>query len=292
MEDENTEVTEVPVNEATDDQLDNFINSQLNNVESYEQEVSTEAEAETDKIKAVEDERTGEIEERIESKKTETIEERARRLEAALAKQTQEVQRRGTEIGQLRKELQERNRALLDGLEEKALLEPLEAIDRKLEAAKNNEALRELDKHEGLLNSRNEAMSLVLTNVSEGEFDIDSMAESLRRDGAQESFLSSFRADPFAGADGLTLIQLAKRAAAEKALIEVASYAKRLEEALRAAKQGKSSQEIVRKIEKATQSKPITAGASTPIAKSASVRLSDISSLSDSQLEELINSNR
>lgn len=207
-------------------------------------------------------------------------------LRAALEKQSLAWQRRSTEIGELRRALREANEKLAQGLNDDFLENPERAVDRKLQIKANEQHLQQLDQEEAGLNSRTQSMHTVANYVPEEEFDVSAMVNALQRDGVNPQVIQQFVQDPYSQTNGVTLVQLAKRAHAEKLLTHVYQYARGLEQQIQELKS--KPEQVLKNIERTTQARPMTAanGGSAQRSRSdASVR---VDQMSDAELDELI----
>jgi hypothetical protein len=216
---------------------------------------------------------------------TEQLAAKNAQLREALRKQTQFAQMRSTEIGELRKQLRQINMELKGGISEKIIEDPESAIDAKLQIKANEEKLRELDNEESSVRARHDAMHIVTTHLPPEQFDIDGMAGALVRDGFTPDDVRPFIVDPFGFADAPTLIHLAKRVNAEKALVEVANYAKKLE--VEITKLRNKPDSILQNIQNATSSKQMTAASGGGSSMASNVNLNP-SVMSDLELDSYI----
>lgn len=207
-------------------------------------------------------------------------------LRAALEKQSLAWQRRSTEIGELRRALREANEKLAQGLNDDFLENPERAVDRKLQIRTNEQHLQQLDQEEAGLNSRTQSIHTVANYVPEEEFDVSAMASALQRDGVNSQVIQQFVQDPYSQTNGVTLVQLAKRAHAEKLLTHVYQYARNLEQQIQELKN--KPEQVLKNIERTTQARPMTAangGSAQRSLSDASVR---VDQMSDAELDELI----
>ena len=217
------------------------------------------------------------------------------RAQEALKQQEYFIQRRGTEIGQLRREKKELQTQLEALLEEKKLDSPREA--RQIEKAldKNEAELEQLDFEEVEMRRRFEAQQTVLRHINPGDVNVEDMAAVLAEDdNIDPKFVEQFKRDPF-GVDGVYLVNLAKRAQAKKELGEarsilqkVVAYAKQLEAENKSLK-GKPEQ-VLRDIQTAVKRPPsINASTGAPTkAKPATLSQKDLASLPYEELQALL----
>lgn len=283
----------VPLHEASDEDLDAFI-SNYGKAETFQEETleeTTQAPAPVEK----QDEASKDQNPQPPKQKDAELEHKQllaknERLKAALDKQSLAWQRRSNEIGELRKALREANERLAKGLNEDFVENPELAIDKKLQIRTNEQHLQQLDAEEGTLTSRETAIRTVANYIPEEEFDINAMAAAMQRDGVDPQIIQQFARDPFSQTSGVTLVQLAKRAHAEKLLATVYSYAKSLEQQMQELKS--KPEQVLKDIERVSRSKPMTAATGGSQAKAklnANVR---IDQLSDAELDEIIRNAR
>lgn len=208
-------------------------------------------------------------------------------LRAAIAKQNAYVQRRSSEIGELRKQLRVAQAQLAEGLNEKFIESPNDAMDAKLQIRANQQILERLDEEESALGARTENFKLVSTHIQPDEFDVTAMAESLARDGIDKEHVSEFMKDPFSFTDGTTLIQLAKRTYAENIARKLWAHVQELQGYVQSLR-GQPAK-VLENIQHATAQKPMTAasGGSRQQSK-ANVDNLDVSRLSDAEIDEFL----
>lgn len=207
-------------------------------------------------------------------------------LRAALDKQTLLVQRRATEIGELRKALRERIALEESKLNENFLDDPGSAIDKKLQIKEHERNINALDQEEDSLKRRHASASVVAGLIPPEEFDVDAMARSLARDGVDGHYIEAFKKDPFSTADGPFLVQIAKRAHVEKLLRDVVGYAKSLETKVTELK-GKPG-EVLRNVERAVSKPKAMSGASGGSTAKGLPSNLDVSRMSDAELDEFV----
>lgn len=283
----------VPVDQATDDDLRAFLSGFSAQKEEEETPPISPDKDIPDGNKAPEDQE--EATKNGNSKKGQNLSDEAtaqakiEQLRAALAKQTMFAQQRSTEIGELRKQIREVTNQLAHGLQDEFIENPEKAVDKKLQIKANENMLSQLDQEEQEIQRREATAKIVASHLRPDEYDTEAIAASLERDGASPQFIQSFLADPYSKGDGVTLVQLAKRASAEKALVNVVRYAKQLE--LKIQELGKKPNEVLKNIQQATRIKPLTAASGGTSRSSYQTSISDINQLtkmSSAELEELL----
>lgn len=128
------------------------------------------------------------------------------------------VQRRNTELGELRKRLRQAQEQLQEGLDEKFQESPQEALKDYQVLQQIDENLKGIDKEEHNINSVYDRQKVVAKHIKPGDVDVEDMLQSLRDDGIQETYVEQFRQNPWQMAQAETIIQLGKRAKAERAI--------------------------------------------------------------------------
>ena len=112
---------------------------------------------------------------------------------------------------------------------------------------------------------------------------IDDITTIAKEDGYTEENLRAFKADPFTSSDPNILISYAKRAEMRK---ELAEYKQRVAEL------EKEPENVVKRIQEAGKRSATLTGRTTPSAgtkKGSDVSVSQISSMSDAELDEALN---
>lgn len=214
----------------------------------------------------------------------------------ALKQQELYIQRRGNEIGQLRRENTDYKAQLEAALAEKRFDDPVEARKIEKELDKVEGKLQGLDVEEVEMRRRYDAQEIVLQHINPGDVDVDEMGELLLEDGLPPAYVERFKADPF-GVDGVFLVNLAKRTQerrekvqAKDLLKRVVDYAKGLEKENSSLK-GKP-EKLLRDVQNAAKRMPTlnakTGGASTAALKGQSLSQRDLSQLPDEELNALL----
>ncbi len=213
--------------------------------------------------------------------------ERAQREQELLARIEQQerfIQRRSNEIGQLRTELRAANERLKTALKDRFDEDPEAAVEDKLAIKENEAKLKRLDVEEQSLVQRHQAQKLLSRYVKPEEVSVEDMAESLKSDQLPDEFVGAFRADPYGSALPETLVQLAKRARAEKLLKAVVGYAKKLEGEVAQLK--KAPQQVMKKVEQAARSSPQLTGNSGSSAANLSTKAPHL--MTDEELDAFL----
>ena len=212
----------VEITDATDEELESFLakDAESPSEESQEPEQEEEAPAPKEEPTPEEKEEEGPSKEELEEKLT-----RARK---ALKDAQSFIARRSQELGELRKALREKRDLLASNLDDKFTEDPKAAVEDRLNISKLDEALGQVETEDRSLQGVAQAQQLVHSYIEPEEFDIEAMADCLRRDGIDESYVDAFASNPYARAQGDTLIQLHFRAKAEKALKQLVPYTKKI----------------------------------------------------------------
>ena len=153
------------------------------------------------------------------------------KLQAKVQQQEDFIRRRNTELGQSRKERNEAKaqlvqlrQALEQGLDEKWSVNPKEAFADQATINQIDQRLQMEEQQDTILTRQ----EVVANHIQPGDVDINDMLVSLRSDGIPEEHVQAFSQNPYSMAQAETIIQLAKRAKAEKAVRELAGFVKAL----------------------------------------------------------------
>lgn len=154
------------------------------------------------------------------------------------------LQRRNTEYGEAKKQLNATKRELLrlkeslqQGLESKVHEAPLQAFEDREKIKEIDGQIQSVDQADSHLQQIYEGEQLFSRHLDPSEVSLDDMSQALRDDGVPEDFIASFRQNPFGFTTPEAMIQLGKRAVERKHLIKahqdrviLAQYAKSLQE--------------------------------------------------------------
>lgn len=190
--------------------------------------------------------------------------------------------RQANELGETRKQLQEFIRQKSEGLEEKFLTDPNEAIDDKIAIRQAEEAILQNELQEGVLLSKD----TFLRHVTPRENLANDIAEVLLQDGIDQNFVAKFVQNPFAMATPEALIQLGKRAEMHNALKVQNAKIKELETQLAAAR--KQPQQVLQKLENAFKQPPTLSAKANQASTKKTISPKDIPHLSDAELNALL----
>lgn len=292
----------VPLDQATDDQLDAFLattqvetdsSGQTEDAQAPEEgqsaTVSQEQEQqENDAVTAEKHEVTPEIESL--KKENERKEALLQKKTEALRKLSLEYQRRSSEFGEMRSRLVALQSQLVKPNEESLLDDPDTVIDRRLQLREAQRELERVSQDEAAYTNRVRSMEQVVHFVGPDDFDVEAIGQTLARDGFSQEQIAAFKSDPFSKADGVTLINLAKRAKAESLIAGVVKYAQNLEKEIAELK--KKPGQLLSSIDKAAKAKPITAAAGGAGQERRSPTTAtlpkSLDKLSDAELDELL----
>lgn len=205
------------------------------------------------------------------------------------------IQRRNTELGNLRtenakrrKQFEDLRNQLMQGLNAKFQEDPAGAIS-------DGEKIKELDGHLGNLNSSEqyaaqevEAQSLFVSHIDTQKVGPEDLFAVLKHDGVDEKFISHFRSNFWSTMDPSALLQLGKRAEDHKNLRLLARHIQGQDEKI-ARLEGRASG-VVRNI-KRNLSQPAQVTAHSPAATATAHNLNPaaIPNLSRDELKRALN---
>lgn len=272
----------VPLPDASDEDIAAF----LEGAEKYESQAEGEVQQEgpaQQETKADFPQEEPEVDEEAVSK--EAFEAFKKRVEG----QELLIKRRTSEIGELKRQLREVQQKLQTTLDDKFYESPTQALAdaRKIEMAQ--EKIQELEAEEKSLTNAHQAQVLLAHHVG-GDIDIEAIGHSLLSDGMPESFVSQFVQNPYQSALPETLIQLAKRANAEKkvrqmedALQQLVPYTQKLLE-----ERKQLPQHVLKNVHSALRQSPQVTGSAGGTGQVGGSRAVDPSLMSDAELAEFL----
>lgn len=194
--------------------------------------------------------------------------------------------RRSNEIGELRKQNKQLIERLNSNLREVMDEDPVAGAKQLRHIENAEQQIAALDHEEAETRRIVESQNLFFNYVKPDEVSVDDMCESLRRDGINEQFIAQFRSNPWLLAHGETMVHLGKRAFAEKLVMQAASRIEAMEAEIAELK--KRPQQVLEGVNRALKQKPqVTASGGKPAGKS-SLNPRDLSSLSDAELDEIL----
>lgn len=288
----------VPLTEATDEEIQAFLNGQMEAEQEDESDEPREQEEEAETDSTTEgSEETAETQEAAEETQDDGQQEDSERisegyvkeLEKRLAQQEAFIKRRSTEIGELRKKLQTANDQLKEQLkDEEFMADPSAAVDARLQMRENEQKIQELDAQEQQMAQVMNNQKIVQNYVNPKEWDLQGMVQCLEEDGLPAESIRAFATNPYAAADGVTLVQLHKRQRAEGAFRQLAAYTQKLLEENKALKE--KPHEMLKKVEKnIKQPASVTnTNGGSGSSRGLSIDPSQIANLSDEELNSLL----
>lgn len=278
---------QVRLDQASDEDISAFLDNYPNALEQEENINEQAPDSQGEAVNPVEEPKAPPKDTRQEE---ENLRAKNEQLKQALEKQTLFAQRRSSEIGELRAQLRDINAKLSQGLNESFIEDPEAAIDRKLQIKSNEQAIKQLEAEDIAIQHKHRAFQTVAAYVQPQEFDVDAMADALIRDGLPAEQVQAIKRDPFSFADGPTLVQMAKRAHAEKALLQVVAYARQLE-ATNKELMSKPGQ-VLKGIETAARGRPMTAASGGSTANTKMSSMTDVSRMSDAEIDAFLRQSR
>lgn len=203
------------------------------------------------------------------------------------------LKRRTSELGELRRQFQQFVEQTQKTLDEKFYESPTQALAdaRKIEMAQAK--IKEIDAEEQSLTNAHQAQVLLAHHVGPEGLDVEAISESLASDGLPSDFIDHFKRNPYQSTLPETLIQLAKRASAEKkarqmeeALNQLVPYTQKLLE-----ERKQLPQHVLKNVHSALRQSPqvtASAGGTGQVGGSRSV---EPALMSDAELEEFLKGN-
>ncbi len=279
---EQSTVKEEDISSLTSEQLDEMLVETTKEAETSETtEVIEEKTKEKTKEETEKEQTSTESQQDLEEKVTVSKEE-WEKSQKRLKDQELYIQRRGNEIGELRKALDELIRTKQEGLQEKWVADPQQAMDDTMairNAQRDQQMLNELERIE---NTKMSIRKLV------PDFDslVDDMAEIVKLDCFHPNAIAQFRANPYVENLGV-LFNVVQRAKALRQVKEYEIKVSTLQQEIDKLK-GKP-QEIVQKIEKALHSKPsVTASSGKGASEKTPITDVPMQNLTSEQLDKIL----
>lgn len=202
------------------------------------------------------------------------------------------IKRRTSELAEVKKQLRDFVDKTQQNLDEQWLESPTQAYAnmRKIEMAQ--EQLKQAEAEEQALTNTHQAQVLLAHHVGADNFDVEAIGQSLLSDGLPEEFVQTFVTNPYQAALPETLIQLSKRAVAEKkvreleaALQQIVPYTQKLLEEKKAAPQN-----VLKNVSSALRQSPQITGSAGGTGQPTGGRVVEPSLMSDVELEEFLKS--
>jgi hypothetical protein len=201
------------------------------------------------------------------------------------------IKRRTSEIGEIKRQLQQFIQNTAQNLDEKFYESPTQALQQARQLEMAQQKLQEAEAEEQSLTNAHQAQVLLAHHVG-GDIDIEAIGESLRSDGMPDEFVQQFQRNPYQSALPETLIQLAKRASAEKqvrqmqeALQQLVPYTQKLLE-----ERKQLPQHVLKNVSSALRQAPQVTGSAGGTGQLGGNRAVDPSLMSDAELAEFLKS--
>lgn len=283
---ENTEEF-VPITEAEDADLDAFLEQGDEEAESEEElPVAQNTQEKQDKVS---EKPEGDVPQ--EQPKAAPTREEFEKLVLEMKQKERFIQHRNTEVGELRKQLREAKARLAEGLEEEWQINPAEAHQRQSKLERVNAHIEQLEAEEEQNNVELAGRSVVQKYLTPQEFNIPAAVEMLAEDGLPPDLINRFKENPFRVAAPETLVHIFKRATAESIAKKIIPATRKLlEENVQLKKQlqesgGRVAQKIQEGLKRSAQ---VTSSRPSSASSKAELMSSDLSSLSEEELESLL----
>jgi hypothetical protein len=203
------------------------------------------------------------------------------------------LKRRTSEIGELKRQFREFVEQKSQNLDEKFLESPTEALKQARQVEMAQQKLQELEAEEQNLTNVHQAQVLLAHHVGPDGLDAEAIAQSLSDDQMPQEFIQSFLKNPYQAALPETLIQLAKRASAEKkarqmeeALQQLVPYTQKLLE-----ERKQLPQHVLKNVQSALRQAPQVTGSAGGTGQLGGNRAVDPALMSDQELQEFLKGN-
>lgn len=273
------EYVELP--DATDEDISVFLENS-EKMESEPQVAQPQADPAQQKTEAKQPEEEPEVEQAQSKQDPEVLREQLKQQELF-------IKRRNSEIGELRKQLKAAQEKLQTTLDEKFYESPTQALMQARQIEMAQQKINELDAEEQALTNQHQAQVLLAHHVG-GDVDIEAIGESLMADGMPHEFVEQFKRNPYQSALPETLIQLAKRASAERkvrqmeeALQQLVPYTQKLLE-----ERKQLPQHVLKNVSSALRQAPQVTGSAGGTGQYGGNRAIDPSMMSDAELMEFL----
>jgi len=201
------------------------------------------------------------------------------------------IKRRTSEIGEMRRQLKQFIESTSQNLDEKFYESPTQALQQARQLEMAQQKLQEVEAEEQSLTNAHQAQVLLAHHVG-GDIDLEAIGESLLSDGMPEEFVQQFVRNPYQAALPETLIQLAKRATAERqvrqmqdALQQLVPYTQKLLE-----ERKQLPQHVLKNVSSALRQSPQVTGSAGGTGQLGGNRAVDPSLMSDAELAEFLKS--
>jgi hypothetical protein len=200
------------------------------------------------------------------------------------------IKRRNSEIGELRKQLRAAQEQLQTSLDEKFYESPTQALAQARQIEMAQQKINELDAEEQELTNTHQAQVLLAHHVGPEGLDVEAVGEALASDGMPSEFIQHFLSNPYQAALPETLIQLAKRAQAERkvkqmeqALSQLVPYTQKLLEERKSLPNN-----VLRNVQSALRQSPQVTGSAGGTGQVSGSGAVNFASMSEAELNEFL----
>jgi hypothetical protein len=290
MEGESVETTQegtsqefVELHEASDDDIEAFLNSSESEEQVPVEQPQADPEAQTEQKSDPLPEEQKKPQAQVSREDYEALRKRVEGQELLL-------KRRTSDLAEVKKQLREFITQNTQNLDEQWLESPTQAYAKARQVEMAQQKLQEAEAEEEALTNAHQAQVLLEHHVGQDNLDLQAIAQSLAEDGMPQEFVQTFVRNPYQAALPETLIQLAKRASAEKkvrameqALQQLVPYTKQLLEERKALPQN-----VLKNVSSALRQSPQVTAAAGGTGQAGGPRSVDPSLMSDSELEEFL----
>jgi hypothetical protein len=290
MEGESVETTQegtsqefVELHEASDDDIEAFLNSSESEEQVPVEQPQADPEAQTEQKSDPLPEEQKKPQAQVSREDYEALSKRVEGQELLL-------KRRTSDLAEVKKQLREFITQNTQNLDEQWLESPTQAYAKARQVEMAQQKLQEAEAEEEALTNAHQAQVLLEHHVGQDNLDLQAIAQSLAEDGMPQEFVQTFVRNPYQAALPETLIQLAKRASAEKkvrameqALQQLVPYTKQLLEERKALPQN-----VLKNVSSALRQSPQVTAAAGGTGQAGGPRSVDPSLMSDSELEEFL----
>lgn len=273
----------VELHEASDDDINAFLESSQRS-ESEPEEVQPQPTPEAKQEQQAEPPKEEpKVEQAVSKQDFEAVKKQLEGLELL-------TKRRTSEIGELRRQLKAYEERLKSNLDEKFYESPTQALEQARQIEMAQKKLQELDQEEQSITNTHQAQVLLAHHVGPDGIDLEAISESLASDGMPPEFVEHFVKNPYNSALPETLIQLAKRANAEKkarqmeeALSQLVPYTKKLLD-----ERQQLPHHVLRNVQSALKQAPQVTASVGGTGQTGGTRAVDPALMSDAELEEFL----
>lgn len=273
----------VELHEASDGDIEAFLNAPELDEQAPVEQPQADPEAKTEQKSDPQPEQPKKPEAQVSREDYEALRKRVEGQELLL-------KRRTSDLAEVKKQLREFIQQNTQNLDEQWLESPTQAYAKARQVEMAQQKLQEAEAEEEALTNAHQAQVLLQHHVGQENLDMQAIAQSLAEDGMPQEFVQSFVRNPYQAALPETLIQLAKRASAEKkvrameqALQQLVPYTKQLLEERKALPQN-----VLKNVSSALRQSPQVTGSAGGTGQVGGNRAVEPSLMSDSELEEFL----